>query len=500
MRLLAFQGLRYTAAAGDAGQLAAPPYDQINDAARERFHAVSPNQFVHLTRPVPPAAGDDPYRWAAEVHSAWLRDGVVARDAEPALYPYIIDLAGGGRRLGVMALVGYEPPSVIRPHEQTLDKPLADRTALLEATHIDLEPALLLAEDDGQLETLLTADLGGPGTGRPPAVAVAGYRDEDGNHHQLFHIADPRRIAAYQQALASRPAAIADGHHRYKVGQRFAAAHHAPPGTAAAAKLAVVTSMLSPELTIDPIHRALRTRIDAGRLLALGGPRPAPPTGTTAMNRASAADATTSAGATNASTATSGANAVSGPGATPEPRRAAGVLVLAAEPFYGASGKELAAAVAAAPQPALGVWVAGQAPQIWQLAAASGAGSAASEGARDASAQAAPATTPTAAAAAGAPPAGHLAVEIFQDAVLPALGLGPKAATDGTLVYRSNPDELYSQVARGELGTGFWLPPMLPAEFAAAIAGGAMLPPKSTRFLPKAMSGLVWSDHESKVI
>ena len=91
-------------------------------------------------------------------------------------------------------------------------------------------------------------------------------------------------------------------------------------------------------------------------------------------------------------------------------------------------------------------------------------------------------------------------VEIFQDALLPALGLGAEAATDGTIVYRANPDELYSQIASGELGTGFWLPPMLPAEFAAAIAGGAMLPPKSTRFLPKAMSGLVWSDHESKVI
>jgi uncharacterized protein (DUF1015 family) len=442
MRLMAFQGLRYTAAAGDAGQLAAPPYDQINDAARERFHAVSPHQFVHLTRPVPPAAGADPYRHAAEVHGAWLRDGFVRRDAEPALYPYVIDLAGGGRRLGVMALVGYEPPSVIRPHEQTLDKPLADRTALLEATHIDLEPALLLAEDDGQLETLLAADLGGAGTGRPAAVPVAGYRDDDGHHHQLFHIADPQRVAAYQRALASRPAAIADGHHRYKVGQRFAEAHHSPPGSAAAAKLAVVTSMLSPELTIDPIHRALRTPIDAGRLAELARRGPA------------------------------------------------GALLLSAEPFHGATGRELAAAVAAAPQPALGVWVAGQAPQIWRLAVPAISAAPAAE----------PADGSPGGPLAAASPAGRLAVEIFQDALLPALGLGPEAATDGTIVYRANPDELYAQIAQGELGTGFWLPPMLPAEFAAAIAGGAMLPPKSTRFLPKAMSGLVWSDHESKVI
>jgi uncharacterized protein (DUF1015 family) len=38
---------------------------------------------------------------------------------------------------------------------------------------------------------------------------------------------------------------------------------------------------------------------------------------------------------------------------------------------------------------------------------------------------------------------------------------------------------------------------MEPAAFAAAIAGGDLLPPKSTRFLPKLISGLVWTDHDA---
>ncbi len=456
MRLLAFQGLRYTAKAGDPGRLAAPPYDQIDDAARDRYHAASPYQFVHLTRPVAaptaaapaapaagqggtgaagpeaPAGGPDPYAHAAALHRQWLHDGIVARDPRPALYPYVVALAGGGRRLGVMALVGYASAEVIRPHEQTLDKPLAERTALLEAMRVDLEPALLLADDDGQLETLLAADLaeldgasgatGSPGApaARRPA-ALVDYRDDAGHHHLLYRIDDPARLAAYQAAVAERPAAIADGHHRYKVGQRFAAAHGVPPGSAAAGKLAVVTSLRSRDLTIDPIHRALRQPIDPIGIDRLAG------------------------------------------------------LRAAAMPFRGTDGAALAREVAAAAQPALGVWVAGQAPEIWRLAApAVGSGGA------------------------GGP--APLVVETFQDAVLPALGLTASAATDGTIVYRSNPDELYDQVARGELGTGFWLPPMLPAEFAAAVAHGALLPPKSTRFLPKAMSGLVWSDHESRVV
>jgi hypothetical protein len=81
--------------------------------------------------------------------------------------------------------------------------------------------------------------------------------------------------------------------------------------------------------------------------------------------------------------------------------------------------------------------------------------------------------------------------------VVPALGLPPEAALDGTVVYRDDPEALAHELAAGQLGTGFFLPPMPPAEFAAAIAQGELLPPKSTRFLPKVMAGLVWTDHSS---
>lgn len=401
MRLYAFEGLHYTPRAGDAGSLAAPPYDQINDALRDRFHTRSPHQFVHLTRPIA-MEGGDPYQYARALHHRWLEEGFVERDPRPALYPYVIELADGGRRLGVCGLVELADAKTVRPHEHTLDKPLADRLALLEAMHVDLEPVFLLSEDGGRLDALLAEDLHG-------AQPLVRHRDEDGHHHLTFRIDDPARIALYREAL-DVPSAIADGHHRYKVAQRFAQSHGAKPGTAAAAKLAVVTSLDAPALTIDPIHRALKAPADPAKLAGV-------------------------------------------------PARK--------ETFRGASGVEFAAAVAAAPQPALGVWVHGREPEVWQLES---------------------------------PGSPRLAVELFQDTVTSALGLPSEAATDGTIVYRANPEELWRQVASGDLGTGFWLPPMQPAAFAAAIAGGAMLPPKSTRFLPKVMSGLVWADHASQVL
>ncbi len=405
MRLYAFEGLHYTPKAGDAGELAAPPYDQINDAQRDRFHTQSPYQFVHLTRPVAPEGGD-PYRFAAALHHRWLRDGVIERDPRPAVYPYVIELAHGGQRLGLLGLVRYEDPTVIRPHEQTLEKAIADRTALLEATRADLEPALILSEDGGRLDALLHEDLQG-------ATPLVRHRDADGHFHVLYRIDDPARLALYRQAL-DVPAAIADGHHRYKVGQRYAQSHHAEPDTAAAAKLAVITSLDSPALTIDPIHRAFQEPIDLSRLAGV-------------------------------------------PHST--------------HPFQGSGGWDFARAVAAAPQPAVGVWNHGGTAEVWHL-------------------------DPTTVPSPGAP---KLPVEIFQETFLSALGLPPEASTNGTVIYRSDPEVLWDQVASGELGTGIWLPPMKPVEFAGAIAGGQMLPAKSTRFLPKVMSGLVWADHDSKV-
>jgi uncharacterized protein (DUF1015 family) len=398
MRLFAFTGLHYTADAQAAGALCAPPYDQLDDAARDAYHARSPHQFVHLTKPVA-AEGKDLYQQAGALHREWLREGVIARDPRPALYPYVIELAGGGRRLGVCALAGLAGPTVIRPHEQTLDKPLADRLALLRETRIDLEPSLFLSEDGGKLDQLLEEDL----VGASPRVD---YTDSDGHHHLVYAIDDPARIALYRELL-SGPVAIADGHHRYKVAQKLAAETAAAEGTAGAAKMAVITSLSSPALTIDPIHRALLTPVDLEALSALATGR---------------------------------------------------------QTWEGTGGWDFARAVAAAPQPALGIWTQGRPAEIWTLAS------------------------------------DKLAVVALHDQLFPALGLGPDAGTDGTVLYRSDPEVLYGMVKEGKAATGFWLPPMQPAAFAAAIAHGDMLPPKSTRFLPKAMSGLVWSDHDAQLL
>jgi uncharacterized protein (DUF1015 family) len=411
MRIHAFQGFRFTAATGDAGAQAAPPFDQIDDAQRDQLQSLSPWHFAHFTRPLDGPEGN-PYEHAAAVHRQWIESGAVARDEAPALYPYQIEMPGGGERLGLCALIGVEAAgsNVIRPHESTLDKPFADRLNLLRTTRIDPEPVMFLSDDPGTLEGLLRADVAA-------ASPLVEHRDGAGNLHRLFTVSDPRRIRAYQEALTPCSAAIADGHHRYKVGRTYAEEIQAQPGTAAAAKMAVLFSLAS-DWTIDPIHRGFAQRVETAALHSLIRDR---------------------------------------------------------QPLAATDGRGLAAAVAAAPQPALAVRHHDGVTELWQLD---------------------PARMPS-----GSPPGTEdLAVAHLHWVLLPKLGFTPQTYLDGTVTYRANPQNLFEQVNRGELATGIWLPPMGTESFGQAISKGDLLPAKATRFLPKVASGLVWAGHDARLL
>ena len=411
MQIYGFQGFHYTAKAGDPGRLAAPPFDQIDDRMRDELHARSPYHYARFTRPVPRGA-DNEYEAAAFLHAKWLEEGIVARDDEPALYPYVIDAPGEARRLGLCAAIDVGTPerSVLRPHEQTVEKPLEDRMALLRETRIDPEPVMLIADDEGALERLLAEDTAS-------GHAFTSHVDAGGRRHGVYRVTDPTRIERYKEAVAGRAATIADGHHRCRTAQLYARETGARQGTAAATKLAVLWSLESRSLRIDPIHRALRRPFDAAR---------------------------------------------------------AAELTLQRQPVSARGGRAIADAVAAAQTPTIGVWNRGGEPELWRLDPAK-----------------APPGTP------GRPNA--MPVVLLHWMVLPAAGFRAQSGVDGTINYVDDPDALFDRVDRGEVEAGFWLPPMAPSEFAAAVGQGDLLPPKSTRFLPKLISGLVWVGHDARL-
>src|SRR5262245_58144722 len=225
--LRAFRGIRYTSSAGPIGALTAPPYDVIGEEQRVRLAQKNARNIVHL---ILPQGGSERYRVAAERLEAWIRDGVLAQERDPALYLYRQTFNGAdGRnhvRTGFLGLLRLEPAGgAVRHHEKTLAKPLEDRLRLIRATRTQLSPIFVVYSDPAgnalrKIEERSSREKPGP---RPIAGAIYGRRaseltpggilefnDDEGVRHWMQPISDEGAIAEAQRTLANQPVVIAD--------------------------------------------------------------------------------------------------------------------------------------------------------------------------------------------------------------------------------------------------------------------------------------------------
>src|SRR5690349_943297 len=234
---------------GGLQPVAAPPYDVIDAAQRAELVARSPYNVVEID--LPQNAGD-PYGHAAAVLGSWTADGIVVRDAEPALWALAQDYTGpDGRprtRSGIFARVRVEDygPGRIRPHERTHPGPKEDRLRLTRATRANLSPIFSLYDDPaGAAWGAVAPSLEGAPWGE--------VTDEDGTHHKLWRVEDPAALEAVRNALAGVELLIADGHHRYETARVYAQEPGAAPGSDHV--LMCLVALQDPGLTVFPTHR-----------------------------------------------------------------------------------------------------------------------------------------------------------------------------------------------------------------------------------------------------
>jgi uncharacterized protein (DUF1015 family) len=117
----AFRGLLYREDS-ELARVLAPPYDVIPAAYRQTLLARDPHNVVRLVlAETEDAAG---YARAGEEFRRWRQEGVLAEDAQEALYVLEQSFEAGGRprrRYGLLARFRAEDPGrrSVLPHEHT---------------------------------------------------------------------------------------------------------------------------------------------------------------------------------------------------------------------------------------------------------------------------------------------------------------------------------------------------------------------------------------------
>ncbi len=247
--LAPFRGLRY-ANARTLSAVTAPPYDVIEEDERAALEASDTHNAVRLI--LPRASDDgDAYETAAATLAAWRAAGVLVLDDRPTftVYRMIAEHPGGGEHhtLGVIGALGLPAEhggGDILPHERTLPKARSDRLALLRATRANLDPIWALTLAPGLTDLLADVPC--------PNVAI----DAAGTRHEFGVIDDPARLDAIRALVATAPAVLADGHHRFETACNYR--DEAPDAAGAGAIMTLVVELADEQLDVHPIHRVVR--------------------------------------------------------------------------------------------------------------------------------------------------------------------------------------------------------------------------------------------------
>ena len=223
----------------DISLVVCPPYDVISN--REPYYERSSLNAIRLE--LPTASGSmDQYAHAKYTMGEWLKDGILLRDAQEAIYVYEqefeIEHVSFLRR-GFIALHKLDKQRILT-HEETRKKAKADREQLIGTLKTFTSLIFGLYEDKGlEIENILAG---------PQKEKIYDFVDEQSIHNRFYRMTDKDAASALIAKMDTRKIYIADGHHRLDVSYRLNLPY-AP---------IYLTKMYSKGIVILPYHRTIK--------------------------------------------------------------------------------------------------------------------------------------------------------------------------------------------------------------------------------------------------
>lgn len=202
----------------DISKVICPPYDIISPVAQESYHRLSPYNMIHLEfgRDKP---GEDKYKCAEVSFNNWLKEEILMRDKEPAIYFYNqrFTIRGEAKeRLGFIALLRLEGKgNTVFPHEHTRLEPKEDRLQLIKHVEANLSPIFVLFSDE---KRIIRRTYEKYIKDTSPFIEII---DEERMSHKIWRFNSEDALESFQAQMENKNIFIADGHHRYEVALAF---------------------------------------------------------------------------------------------------------------------------------------------------------------------------------------------------------------------------------------------------------------------------------------
>ena len=174
------------------------------------YYEKSPYNYCRLILPLE----KNKYQVANERITQWLKEGVMAKETQPAVFVSRQEFALDGKkyqRTGIIAALKLYPYSenMVFPHEATYKAPKADRLNMLRTVQKDLEPVFLIYSDSERKTITFFEET----AQTKPAVQVT---DALGVKHTVWVVTNQEKIRQLQTYLSNKTMVITDGHHRYE--------------------------------------------------------------------------------------------------------------------------------------------------------------------------------------------------------------------------------------------------------------------------------------------
>jgi uncharacterized protein (DUF1015 family) len=219
----AFRAFRYDLGrVGALGDVVAPPYDVIDPGLQQTLYDRSPYNVIRLILNKEESAdkeGSDRYHRAARYLRDWQRDGILRQDSARSLYIYQQQFEIEGRRF---TRKGFMARVRLEPFGQGRIFPHEETLAGPKADRLKLFRAT--GTNLSPVFGLFPDEENDIASMIDAAVKQSPpleATDHLGVIHRLWPISDQRVIAQLTGFMGPKPIFIADGHHRYETGLQY---------------------------------------------------------------------------------------------------------------------------------------------------------------------------------------------------------------------------------------------------------------------------------------